>query len=79
MLNQHFARRRRRELNLSQAELAAIVGCTQTHISKFESGQRGLKAANLPTLARALGCKIDDLFDDPDAGGEKDGTGISGA
>lgn len=50
----------RKAAGLSQAELAARVGCYQKDIARWEAG-REPGALTLKKLAQALGCSIDDL------------------
>ncbi|MFR4978303.1 MAG: helix-turn-helix domain-containing protein [Butyricicoccus sp.] len=53
---------KRKEKNLSQSELAQMIGVNQTAVSQWERG------ATMPTLdkaamiANALGCTIDELY-----------------
>ena len=54
--------RRRVEAELGQAELAALAGVTQSHISKIERGHRGADPKTAGNIARALGCTIADLM-----------------
>lgn len=63
-------RRLRQGTGKSAAEFAAQIGLTTDAELKLESGKRGRSHARLPVIARALGCRIDDLFpemDEPDA------------
>ena len=50
----------RKAAGLSQVELAAMVGCHQKDIARWEAG-REPKALTLKKLAQALGCSMDDL------------------
>lgn len=55
-------KRRRLELNMTQAELARLIGVTQPKLSNLERGVEG--GATIKTakrLARALGCSLDYL------------------
>jgi len=45
---------RRKQLNLSQAELAALAGMSQMQISRYESGSSEPNANAFTRLARAL-------------------------
>ena len=45
---------RRRERGLSQADLAALVGTTQSAIARLESGGRPLRIDTLLRIANAL-------------------------
>jgi ribosome-binding protein aMBF1 (putative translation factor) len=49
---------RRRELGLSQAELAHICGTTQSAIARLESGGRPPRIDTLLKLAHALDCDL---------------------
>jgi ribosome-binding protein aMBF1 (putative translation factor) len=49
---------RRRELRLSQAELAEICGTTQSAIARLESGGRPPRIDTLLKLAHALDCDL---------------------
>jgi ribosome-binding protein aMBF1 (putative translation factor) len=49
---------RRRELGLSQAELATICGTTQSAIARLESGGRPPRIDTLLKLAHALDCEL---------------------
>lgn len=61
---------RRIALGLSQAELAGKLGIVQSAISAWESGEKMPRASQLPALAEALNCTIDDLYN---GGKEADG------
>lgn len=47
---------------LTQAQLAEEVGCLRGDISRWERGERRPNTGSAMKLARALGCKIEDLF-----------------
>jgi transcriptional regulator with XRE-family HTH domain len=49
---------RRHELGLSQAELAALCGTTQSAIARLESGGRPPRIDTLLRLAGALDCTL---------------------
>jgi transcriptional regulator with XRE-family HTH domain len=51
----------RRDLGLSQAQLAQVAGVTPSAISQAESGARGLSVDTLITLADGLGISVDRL------------------
>lgn len=55
-------KRFRYEAGLEQAELAAMVGCSQPHISELERGTASAGVAILRRLAEALGRKTVDLM-----------------
>ena len=56
--------RRRRGITVDQ--ISSKVGLTSDAILKLESGARGKTLEKLPGLAKALGCRIDDLFPEMD-------------
>jgi ribosome-binding protein aMBF1 (putative translation factor) len=49
---------RRRQLGLSQAELAELVGTTQSAIARLESGGRPPRIDTLLRIAAALDCEL---------------------
>jgi transcriptional regulator with XRE-family HTH domain len=49
---------RRKELGLSQAELAELVGTTQSAIARLESGGRPPRIDTLRRIAEALDCDL---------------------
>lgn len=51
-------------MGLSQVALAAMVGVSQQSIAKWESGEAYPRASQLPALAKALSCSIDELYTD---------------
>jgi transcriptional regulator with XRE-family HTH domain len=56
-------RKRRRELDITQAELAAATGIPQYHISAIETGRIGdIKGSTAWKLAQALKTTTDDLL-----------------
>jgi ribosome-binding protein aMBF1 (putative translation factor) len=57
----HIAERvaeRRKELGLSQAELAELVATTQSAIARLESGGRPPRIDTLLRIANALDCEL---------------------
>jgi transcriptional regulator with XRE-family HTH domain len=58
----------RRELGLTQAELATIAGVTPSAISQAESGTRGLALDTVVSIADRLGISVDRLVN---AGGDR--------
>jgi len=50
--------RRRGELGLTQAELAAQMGTTTSTVSRIESGQYAIRARTLQRLASTLGIDL---------------------
>lgn len=70
----------RLRLGLSQQELAARAGVTRQAVSAIEGGQAAPSLGVALRLARALGCRVEDLFwlDDPEPEVEVElvGTGV---
>ncbi|MEA5515635.1 helix-turn-helix transcriptional regulator [Nodularia sp. UHCC 0506] len=61
----HFGRsvrKRRRELNLSQEELAEKAELHRTYISNIELGKCNVSLVNIEKLAKSLNISISDLF-----------------
>lgn len=59
----------RRKRGLSQEQLGAMVGFSQSKISKIENGDWD-SLGDLRLIAKALGVKLKELIDDePDGGG----------
>ena len=61
-------KRRRKELNLSQEELAASSGLHRTYIGLLEQGKRSPTINTLFMVARALHVKPSELFRDIEDG-----------
>jgi transcriptional regulator with XRE-family HTH domain len=60
--------REKREIaGLTQARLSLELGVRQNTISQWENGKRGVPTGMLPTLARILGCTVDELLRPADA------------
>jgi transcriptional regulator with XRE-family HTH domain len=57
-------RRLRKSKGLSQAELATDAGLHQHHVSEIENGQHDLRLRTIDKLARALGVRPRDLFEE---------------
>lgn len=58
-----YVKARRKELNLTQAELAARCGYTgEATISRIENGSRGVPLLQIEKLAEALECSVEYLF-----------------
>jgi transcriptional regulator with XRE-family HTH domain len=58
----HVIRQAREERELTQTQLAALVGTGPSAISEIEHGKRNPNAATLMKLARALDVEVADLF-----------------
>jgi transcriptional regulator with XRE-family HTH domain len=54
----------RRKKNLTQIELADIVGLTQSEISSFENGRRLPNESTLKLIARALNHPVEGLLNE---------------
>jgi len=55
MTTARLIRQHRRAADLTQAQLAAVLGCSPQKISHMERGYTAINAAELPRIARALG------------------------
>ena len=51
---------------LTQAQLAAMVGCAQEEISRWERGMHTMGGQRLAQIARTLGCRIEDILEEPE-------------
>ena len=60
-------RLRRRELGLSQEQLAQAVGITFQQVQKYEHGSNRVSFSRLVEIARALGCSVMDVVGDLDS------------
>lgn len=56
-------RQRRKELGISQEELAYRAGFHRTYIGMIERAERNITLSNLKRLADALGVELKELFD----------------
>ncbi|MBC6432570.1 helix-turn-helix transcriptional regulator [Nostoc sp. HG1] len=64
-INQRFGkaiRRRRREMDLSQEDLAERAQLHRTYVSSIERGRRNPSLENIEKLAKALDISISALF-----------------
>lgn len=50
----------RKAAGMTQAQLAAALGCTQKDVSRWEAG-REPGALTVKKMAQVLGCSMDDL------------------
>jgi len=57
-------RARRRIKNISQEDLADIAGLHRTYIGAIERGQQNVSVDNIEKIAIALGCRVQELFDE---------------
>ena len=63
----------RKRAGISQESVAAAAGMTRTGYQQIESGKNGRTLDKLPAIAKALGCRIDDLFPEMDETPSPDG------
>lgn len=59
-------RARRKELGMTQEELAEKLGVGHQALSRIENGVMAPKMDRLPLLAKSLKCKVPDLFQTDD-------------
>ncbi len=52
----------RKAAGITQAELAAALGVSQTVVSDWESSKKYPSADKLPLIAKTLNCTIDELY-----------------
>jgi transcriptional regulator with XRE-family HTH domain len=55
-------RRRRKELELSQEQLADLAGVHRTYIGMLERGEKNVTIYNIEKIARALGVEASQLI-----------------
>lgn len=56
---------KRREKNLTQAQLAELLAIDQTAVSKWETGDTMPRADKLIKRAETFGCTVDELLREP--------------
>jgi HTH-type transcriptional regulator / antitoxin HipB len=54
-----IVRERRRELGLSQEDLAGVIGVHRMFVSQLESGKRSMRLESVLRLVQALGLDIE--------------------
>jgi transcriptional regulator with XRE-family HTH domain len=54
----------RLKADLTQAQLAEMIGKPQQHISRWENGERTPSVKALMALAKALKCAVTDLIEE---------------
>lgn len=59
-------KRYRIDAKMSVADFALEIGVTPDYVMKLESGKRGRAFDRLPVIAKAVNCRIDDLFPEMD-------------
>ena len=57
---------KRIEAGLSQKQLAEMLQVTQAAVANWEAGTAYPRASQLPELAAALHCTIDELYQQPE-------------
>lgn len=63
MRNESKLARVRIARGLTQAQLAAMTGCTQAEISRWERRTHVMGGQRLAQIAQALGCRIEDIIE----------------
>lgn len=64
--------KRRRQLGLSQSDLAKKLGVDQTAVHNWEKGKSMPATRRLPAIAEILNCTVDDLLADDGSDDPKD-------
>lgn len=59
-----FIKERRKNLDITQKQLAQKLGVTQSTISMWETNSNFPKSSMLSKLAATLNCTVDDLLSD---------------
>lgn len=54
----------RQKQNLTQSQVAEIMGLDQTTVSRWEKGKKLPRAGKLPFLSNLYHCHIEDLFNE---------------
>ena len=62
MTTGELIRQRRKQLKLTAAQLAQLVRCSKSYISKLETGQRRPSLPTLLRLCSALACSAIDIL-----------------
>lgn len=62
IVNLTFIRKRRRELNLTQEDLAEFLHMPRTVYNRRELGQVNFKAVEIPLLAKRLKVEMEQLY-----------------
>ena len=65
-----FIAHRRKELGMTQRQLAEILGVTNKAVSKWETGQGMPDIGTLPELSKVLGVTVDEILNGKEAARE---------
>ena len=57
---------KRLSLNMTQIELACVLGVSRSSLAMWETGKSFPRAELLPKLAKILNCSIDELLSEPE-------------
>ena len=57
---------KREEAGLTQEELSRILGVVRQTVAMWETGKAAPSANMLPRIARALNCRIEELYGEPE-------------
>lgn len=68
----------RKAKGITQGQLAATLNVRQSTVAMWETNQRDPQTSMLPRLAKALGCRIDDLFEEMDEQADEVNAVVSG-
>ena len=52
----------RKELGMTQTQLAEVLNISQQHMASFEAGRRKLSSSDVPVLAQLFGISTDELL-----------------
>lgn len=63
----------RKDLDLTQQQLADLLGVSQQMVASYEVGRRRVPVSLLPTLARSLAVSVETLLGETDKRGSKRG------
>ena len=63
----HRVKQIRQSKGITQEELSIKAQLHRTYISSIELGKRNISLLNIEKLAEALGCSINDFFDEKDS------------
>ncbi len=69
-------RERRKALNLTQADLADLVGLSHQQVQRYESGENTISMARVLEIARSLNVKLDYFYDNAPLTQESSSRGI---